>query len=109
MKDKKYVVADGKAFVGKNKIYCEGDEIDASAFKNEEQIRLFAASGKIKEIPVVAPAANNSDKDKDKKGFDRFTLEKIALENGLFKETTDNRISSLKDSELKKLVKDAGF
>jgi len=42
-----YVVAKGRSFCGKKRIYGPGDEVDASAFPNEDAFEAFVAKGYI--------------------------------------------------------------
>jgi hypothetical protein len=101
MAEKKYIVADGCSFVGNKKTYKEGDEIDASAFKNKERFESFL-SGK---NPKIIPSPAGGEKEKQAK-IDRKELEKLALDNGLVKK---EQVSTVKDDELEKMLKDAGF
>ena len=103
-KKKKYVVAPGNAFAGKNKIYNEGDEIDAAVFGSEERFKSFlnCKPPKIIEAPVDSEKEekNNSNK------LDRKELEKLVVENELVKK---EQLASLKDDELEKILKTAGI
>jgi len=42
-----YVVAQGRSFCGKKRIYGPGDEVDASAFPTEDAFKAFVAKGYI--------------------------------------------------------------
>jgi hypothetical protein len=94
-----YVVAEGCSFVGNKKSYKAGDEIDASAFKDDKRFKSFIESKKI--IEKTAP-----EEKKEEKTFDRAAAEKLAVEKGLAK---NDQVSKLKDDELEKLLKDAGL
>ena len=111
MAEQKFKVAPGCSFVGNGKIYTDGDEITASVFGDNEngkkRFKAFQEGKNPKIIPATGNVKNETPSTDTKRT--REELEKIALGKELFKEFFGKKISSLKDDELEKLVKDAGF
>ena len=111
---KKYIVAPGFSFVGNKRTYKEGDEIDASAFKNEKRFQSFISGDKPKII--LAPpkeATNKKDEDEDVSGVDvsgvnvdRPALEKLFIDGGIFDK---EKLSKIPDDKLLKLAVKKGL
>jgi len=97
----KFKVAPGCSFVGKGKIYNEGDEITAAVFgeKGEARFKSFQEGKNPKIIPATGETKPN-----DPEKLNRKELEAIALKSGMKKE----EFASLKDDELETKLKEAG-
>ena len=110
MADKKYVVAPGASFVGNNRSYKEGDEIDESAFKSPDRFKHFISCKPPKIIEGSAKAKQEADAEAEAKAkaeaeARRKALEELALKDNFMK---PEEIKALKDEELEKKLKDAG-
>jgi len=101
---KKYVVAPGCSFVGNKKIYNAGDEIDESAFKDEERFKKFLTGSKPKIIP--APPKVSAEEEKDEEVITTLSREELEALAADF--MTVDAIQKLDDAKLKKILKKKG-